>query len=226
MPDLKTLQVALGYQFNDETLLTRSLTHRSVDKNNNERLEFLGDAILSFVMADVLFKRYPHLSEGQLSRVRSGLVSGVMLAQVARKLDLGSYLLLGQGEVSSGGRERDSILADAVEALIGAVYLDSGIKQAKCFVIALFNENEFDELTNAKLKKDAKSALQEWTQARQLPLPTYDLKVTGLAHEQVFHVTCFIEGLKHETYGESSNRRKAEQLAAKQLLVQLKQSGD
>ncbi len=141
MPDLKTLQVALGYQFNDETLLTRSLTHRSVDKNNNERLEFLGDAILSFVMADVLFKRYPHLSEGQLSRVRSGLVSGVMLAQVARKLDLGSYLLLGQGEVSSGGRERDSILADAVEALIGAVYLDSGIKQAKCFVIALFNEN-------------------------------------------------------------------------------------
>lgn len=226
MPDLKILQAAFGYQFRDINLLRRALTHRSVEKNNNERLEFLGDAVLNFVMADVLFDRYKKLREGELSRVRAGLVNGMMLAELARRLELGPYLLLGQGEKNSGGQERDSILADTVEAIIAAVYLDSDMETVKQFVVDLFDAEKLDQLTHSKLKKDPKSALQEWTQARRLPLPTYDSSSTGMPHEQVFSVTCFIEGVEHKAHGQSSNRRRAEQLAAKQLLKILNESGD
>ncbi len=217
MPDFVILQKKLGYTFKDERLLKRALTHRSVEKDNNERLEFLGDSVLNFVMSDLLYQRYAELSEGELSRVRAGLVNGDMLADIARGLGLGPHLLLGQGEMSSGGQDRDSILADTLEAIIGAVYLDGGMQQAQRYVIDLFHESRLDDLKNAKLEKDPKSALQEWTQARHLPLPHYDSTVTGLAHEQTFHVTCRVQGIASEGHGESTNRRKAEQLAAKEL---------
>lgn len=222
MPKLNELQDKLDYQFNDISLLRRALTHRSVAKDHYERLEFLGDSVLNFVMSDMLYNRYTELSEGELSRVRSGLVNGEVLADIAREHELGDHLNLGQGEVSSGGRDRDSILADAVEAVIGAVYLDGGIMAAQQLVRRLIREDELDELMDRKLQKDPKSALQEWAQARKKPLPNYDAEVTGLAHEQNFYVTCHIEGVKYEGVGESTNRRKAERLAAHDLMKKIK----
>lgn len=218
MSDLVSLQKILGYQFKDESLLTCALTHRSIQQNNNERLEFLGDSILNFVMAEALFRRYADLQEGELSRVRAGLVNGEMLATLARKLKLGPYLTLGMGEVKSGGHERDSILADAVEAIIGAIYLDGGMSVARQFIIDLFGEACLDELKQIKLQKDPKSALQEWLQSQQLPLPTYTATTSGKAHEQTFYVVCTVAGLSHKTEGTSSNRRKAEQVAAEAYL--------
>ena len=222
MSKLNALQEMLGYQFKDITLLKRALTHRSVDKDHYERLEFLGDSVLSFVMSDALYNRYTELSEGELSRVRSGLVNGEMLADIAREYDLGAYLSLGQGEVNSGGRERDSILADTVEAIIGAVYLDGGVVAAQQLVMQLIHEEQLDELMNCKLEKDPKSALQEWAQARKKPLPSYEAEITGLAHEQNFYVICRVVGVEQEGVGESTNRRKAERLAASDLLNKIK----
>ena len=218
MPGLAMLQQRLGYQFKDVSLLKHALTHRSTHKHNNERLEFLGDAILSFIMANELYQRYADLDEGELSRVRSGLVNGEMLAQLARELNLGLHLQLGQGELKSGGRERDSILADAIEAMIGAIYLDGGLDAVKAFILGLFGEDDFDDWKNIKLKKDPKSALQEWLQAQSYPLPTYEAEITGEAHAQTFHVACSVVGLAHRTTGESTNRRKAERMAAAAFL--------
>jgi ribonuclease-3 len=221
MADLDQLQERLSVHFHDVELLHCALTHRSVRRQHNERLEFLGDAVLSFVVADALFRRYPELEEGELSRVRSGLVNGEMLAEVARRFDLGSDLILGMGEVKSGGQERDSILADAVEAIIGAVYLDSGIQAARQLILRFYDDQCFDDLKNAKLKKDPKSALQEWLQARKYPLPTYEAVTTGEAHAQTFDVTCTVEGLDAVTHGRSNSRRRAEQQAAEVFLAQL-----
>lgn len=221
MPDLKALQQQLGYTFSQDTLLKRALTHRSVEKNNNERLEFLGDAILSFVIADFLYGNCSALREGQLSRVRSGLVNGEMLADLARDHGLGRYLILGQGERASGGHERDSILANAVEALIAAVYLDGGIDAVRSFILDFFGASRLELLIDEKLEKDPKSALQEWAQARRKALPEYASTATGPAHQQVFHVICSIEGIHETGSGESTNRRKAERIAAKALLDQL-----
>ncbi len=225
MSDLDVLQKTLQYQFKDERLLERALTHRSIQHNNNERLEFLGDAILNFVMADALFRRYTDLQEGELSRVRAGLVNGEMLAGLARKLNLGAHLTLGMGEIKSGGHKRDSILADAVEAIIGAIYLDRGIQPARQFIMDLFNEACLDDLKKKKLKKDPKSALQEWLQAQQLSLPTYTATTSGKAHEQTFYVVCSVEGLPYKSEGTSSNRRKAEQIAAKAYLAIIQREG-
>lgn len=222
MPKLDELQDKFGYQFKDVTLLERALTHRSMAKDHNERLEFLGDSVLSFVMSDMLYQRYGELSEGELSRVRSGLVNGEMLADMAREYDLGNYINLGQGEINSGGRDRDSILADAIEAVIGAVYLDGGVFAAQQLIMQLIHEDQLDELMDCMLKKDPKSALQEWAQARKKPLPVYSAEVTGLAHEQNFSVTCHIEGVNDEGFGQSTNRRKAERLAAHDLMSKIK----
>lgn len=219
MSDLVALQKTLQYQFRDGRLLERALTHRSIQHNSNERLEFLGDSILNFVMAEVLFRRYENLQEGELSRVRAGLVNGEMLATLARKLDLGPHLMLGMGEIKSGGHERDSILADAVEAIIGAIYLDGGMRVARQFIMNLFGEAYLDDLKKKKVKKDPKSALQEWLQAQQLPLPTYMATTSGRAHEQTFYVVCSVKGLPHKSEGISSNRRKAEQIAAEAYLA-------
>jgi ribonuclease-3 len=226
MTDLNALQKQLGYKFQNKALLKNALTHRSVEQTNNERLEFLGDAVLSFVMADFLYNRYSDLTEGQLSRVRAGMVNGEMLTELARAHDIGTHLILGQGEVVSGGHDRDSILENAVEALIGAIYLDGGVDAVKQFIMHLYNEERLDDLKDEKLEKDPKSALQEWAQARHKPLPKYEAKTSGLAHEQTFYVTCRIEGVDKEGSGESTNRRKAEQVAAQALYKQLKQSGN
>ncbi|PHQ78990.1 MAG: ribonuclease III [Coxiella sp. (in: Bacteria)] len=219
MTDRAALQSVLGHSFADPNLLQTALTHRSVRRDNNERLEYLGDAILSFTIANALYRRYPDMDEGELSRVRSGLVSGEMLTVIARRLGLGPFLVLGAGELKSGGQERDSILADAVEAIIGAIYLDSDVAVVQQFVLSLYDQEHFDELTNAKLQKDPKSSLQEWLQAHKFPLPQYEAEITGKAHEQTFHVTCTVVGLPHQTIGESSNRRKGEQIAAASYLA-------
>lgn len=221
-PDLTLLQKELDYTFSNVELLYYALTHRSVHRNNNERLEFLGDAVLSLVMAEALFCRYPDLPEGDLSRVRSGLVNGNMLAKIGRSLHIGNYLRLGHGEIKSGGQDRDSILADAVEALIGAIYMDGGLAFARRFVLSFFDSQKLDHLKEVSLKKDPKSALQECVQARHLPLPTYEVKTTGKSHEQTFYVVCSVEGLPHKTMSESDSRRRAEQLAAEKYLELLK----
>ena len=220
--DLLVFQKELDYTFSNIELLYYALTHRSMHRNNNERLEFLGDAILSLVMAEALYRRYPELPEGDLSRVRSGLVNGDMLAKIGRALGVGPYIRLGQGEIKSGGHERDSILADTVEALIGAIYLDGGLECARQFVLNFFDDQKFDELKTISLKKDPKTALQECLQARHLPLPTYDVQTTGKSHEQTFYVTCTVESLPHKTTSESVSRRRAEQLAAEKYLELLK----
>lgn len=207
----------IGYQFKDTDLLIRALTHRSIPGRNNERLEFLGDAVLGFIIADELFQRYPKMREGDLSRIRAALVNRETLAQMAKVLAIGSFLILGGGELKSGGQERQSILADALEAIIGAIYLDGGIDTCRRYVLRWFDQC-FEDLSKLTPQKDAKSALQEWLQAHKLPLPTYKATVTGAAHSQTFHVTCRVAGLDYVTYGESGSRRKAEQLAARRFL--------
>lgn len=217
MSDYKELFKVLKYEFKHMEILERALTHRSIPGKNNERLEFLGDAILGFIIAGELYHRYPKMREGDLSRVRSTLVNRESLVKIAKKLKIGEYLRLGAGELKSGGQHRLSILADAMEAIIGAVYMDSGIEVCREIVLQWYDQT-FDDLSNLTPTKDAKSALQEWLQAHKFPLPTYEAKTSGAAHSQIFHVTCQVEGLPHITCGESSSRRKAEQQAAERYL--------
>ncbi|MCH9643475.1 MAG: ribonuclease III [Gammaproteobacteria bacterium] len=217
MQNLEPLEAVIAYQFQDKQLLQLALTHRSVRGPHNERLEFLGDAVVNFLIADTLYQRYPDLREGNLSRLRAGLVSGERMAELARSLQLGRYLYLGVGEQKNGGCERESILADSAEALIGAIYLDSDMDACREIVLGWFTKY-FENLSNLKPYKDPKSSLQEWLQGRQLPLPQYISRATGEAHQQMFHVTCRVQGLSHETTGESSSRRKAEQIAAEAYL--------
>lgn len=207
----------LQYQFNDAALLDMALTHRSVSGPNNERLEFLGDAVLGLVIAQELFARHPDAKEGELSRMRSALVRGETLAKLAKDLKMPTHLNLGAGELKNGGQHRQSILADAMEAVIGAVYLDSDFVTVKDVVLALYG-NLFEGLSLLESTKDPKSQLQEYTQANKLPLPKYNAKITGEAHAQTFHVSCEILTLPHLTTGESSSRRKAEQIAAEKYL--------
>ncbi len=217
MSNITALAKRLGYEFRDISLLETALTHRSVYGRNNERLEFLGDAALNFIIGSELFKRHPNAREGELSRMRAALVNGEMLASFAKTLALSDCLRLGAGEIKTGGRQRESILADALEAVIGAIYCDGGMEPCQQCVLTWYGER-FADLTEIKPSKDAKSALQEWSQAHKLPLPTYTSTATGQAHAQVFYVTCFVEGLPHTTTGESTNRRKAEQIAAQKFL--------
>ncbi len=215
--DFSPLQARIDYRFNDEKLLAHALRHRSAGDLNNERLEFLGDAILSLVIAEALFQHHPHADEGELSRMRSILVSGVHLAELAKKLELGTCLKLGYGELKSGGQQRDSILADALEALIGAIYLDSDIDTCRQCIFKWYGER-LDELSEMQPAKDAKSNLQEWVQAHKFPLPTYTAMVSGKPHEQTFVVVCEVNGLPYSAKGTSTSRRKAEQLAARHYL--------
>lgn len=211
----------IGHPFSDDSLFELALTHRSCGKTNNERLEFLGDSILNFVIAADLFKRFPDAKEGELSRLRARLVKGVTLSEVARELGLGDYLRLGSGELKSGGYRRDSILADAVEAIIGAIYLDSDMEVARGYILTWFN----DRLENLDLKesmKDSKTRLQEYLQSRRQPLPQYDLvKVEGEAHAQTFYIVCQVEGLANAAEGKGNSRRQAEQNAAQDALIAL-----
>lgn len=217
MSTLESLSQRLGYQFKNSALLECALTHRSVPEKNNERLEFLGDSVLNFMIANELFLRHPHANEGELSRMRSILVNGEMLAQFAVDLDLSEGLRLGVGEMKSGGRYRSSILADALEAVIGAIYLDAGLEACRNCVLKWYGER-FEDLSTLTAVKDAKSKLQEWLQARKLPLPEYGVEISGAAHAQTFRVKCQVKGFAFVAEGSSTNRRKAEQEAAQRFL--------
>ena len=222
--DLQRLSRRLGYEFKNIALLKQALTHCSAGSDNNERFEFLGDSILSFVIANALFEMFPQQSEGKLSRLRSFLVKGECLAEIAMELGLGDFLYLGQGELKSGGFRRASILADALEAVIAATFLDGGFSTAQRLILHLYHSRLGDEGLNDHLK-DPKTLLQEYLQAKKHPLPEYALtKVEGDEHDQVFYVSCTVQGIKNVTLGYGSNRRKAEQQAAKQLLQQLKEA--
>ncbi len=211
----------LGYRFSDQEILETALTHRSAGSRNNERQEFLGDAILGFVIADELWRQFPEADEGQLSRLRAKLVKRESLAEVARELELGRYLLMGPGELRSGGPSRDSTQADAVEALLAAVYLDGGYTAARDLILRLFGER-VRSLSPEAQEKDPKTRLQEYQQARGLPLPSYEItEVTGEPHDQTFSVRCSIPDSDLESVGRGGSRRKAEQAAAKQLLANL-----
>lgn len=215
---LTRLARALGHEFNDPSLLEQALTHRSAKGVHNERLEFLGDSILSFTIAERLFAQFPEATEGELTRMRSTLVKGVTLAEIARHFDLGEYLLLGPGELKSGGFNRESILEDAFEAIIGAVFLDAGIDQTKAFILQLFDAR-LAKIKPGKAQKDPKSQLQEFLQGRKFPVPVYEVIATsGKSHNQQFTVRCTTEALTEEVITKGTSRRKAEQAAAAKVL--------
>ncbi len=208
----------LAYQFKSPEYLNTALTHRSAAKKNNERLEFLGDSVLSLVISEYLYAHQGKATEGELSRLRSSLVKGDKLAELAQRLELGDYLILGSGELKSGGFRRSSILADTLEAIIGAIFLDSDYETCKQVVLALYQQ-ELTTLPEASSIKDFKTRLQEYMQSRQLPLPVYDvIDITGEAHAQTFTVECSVTLLDAAVAGKGTSRRKAEQQAAENTL--------
>jgi ribonuclease III len=215
------LQETLGHRFSRPDLLSQALTHRSHSSPHNERLEFLGDSVLNCVMAALLFERFPGLREGDLSRQRANLVRQNTLTEIAQALDLGSRLRLGEGELKSGGSRRPSILADALEAVIGAVFLDAGFEAAREVVVRLYRPR-LEQIDPTASGKDAKTQLQELLQARKLPLPSYNLIHTrGEAHAQTFEVECAIPTLGICVAGTGSSRRSAEQAAAKAAVARV-----
>ncbi len=216
-----TLEARLGYRFTRPALLEQALTHRSFCAQHNERLEFLGDGVLNCVVGHLLYRRFPQLPEGRLSRLRANLVNQQSLHDVAQRLHLGEHLRLGEGEVKSGGRERPSILADALEALFGAAFLDGGFDAAHGLIARLF-EDKIAAIDPSLQGKDAKTALQEWLQSRRHALPDYRLlAVTGQAHAQTFEVECRIAALDLTTRGRGSSRKMAEQQAAQAAMERL-----
>jgi ribonuclease-3 len=217
-PSAGWLADRLGVDFSDAALLARALTHRSHGGPNNERLEYLGDAVLTFVVAEMLFRRYPDATEGELSRFRASLVSGEALASIAAALGLGEQLRLGDGEVKSGGQRRATILADALEAVFGAIYLDQGLPAARRAAERLFDP-ALAGLPPAAELKDPKTRLQEWLQGRGHALPAYSvLEVSGEPHEQRFRVRCDLPALGITAVADGSSRRRAEQEAAQRIL--------
>lgn len=222
---MSTSAVSLAYAFKDEGLRLRALTHRSADPVHNERLEFLGDALLGMLIAEILFQRYPTADEGQLTRTRAVLVNRDCLADIARDLNLGAALVLGEGEMKSGGWRRDSILANTLEALLGAVYLDGGIEACREVVLELFAER-LAEVDPLRTDKDPKTALQEFLQSRRQELPRYETtSVSGPSHDQLFTVSCHTPALPLPVVAHGRSRRKAEQAAARATLEQLKETG-
>lgn len=220
--DLARLERKLGYEFSDRSRLELALTHRSCGSRNNERLEFLGDSIVNFVIAQALYERFPKAREGQLSRLRAKMVRGVTLAELGREFELGDFLRLGSGELKSGGFRRESILADAVEAIIGAIYMDAGMDVCHERIRIWFNERLAGLSVSDQQNKDPKTRLQEYLQARQKSLPKYTvMDIKGDAHDQIFSVVCEVDSLGQMTKGEGSSRRGAEQQAARNALQKL-----
>lgn len=218
----RKLSKKLGYQFKEPALLKQALTHRSAKGVHNERLEFLGDSILNFVIAQVLYEMFPKSSEGELTRMRSSLVKGVTLAEIARDFHLGEHLILGPGELKSGGFRRDSILEDAIEAIVGAIFLDADINTVQKVVLNWFAQR-LASIKPGQEQKDPKSLLQEYLQGRKIALPQYDvIQITGQSHQQEFTVRCSSEKLNVEVITKGTSRRKAEQEAAQQLLEKIK----
>ena len=217
------LSKKIGYSFTQPELLIQALTHRSAKGQHNERLEFLGDSILGFVIAQALFEQFPKHDEGDLTRMRSSLVKGVTLAEIGRDFNLGEHLILGPGELKSGGHRRESILEDAIEAIIGAVYLDSNIAQCKQLILTWFAQR-LSSIKPGNEQKDPKTRLQEYLQGRKISLPVYDvIDTSGQSHNQQFTVRCITEVVDTEVIAKGTSRRKAEQAAAQQVLVQLEQ---
>ncbi len=215
-PSLLRLSKALGYVFRDPVLLETALTHRSAASENYERLEFLGDAVLEYVISHELFHRYPHCKEGDLSRLRASLVKGETLAEMAQYLAVGDYLKLGPGELKSGGFRRTSILADSMEAIFGAISLDGGFEAARSVILRLYQPC-FDSLPELDKLKDPKTRLQEFLQSRKMPLPSYQIVgEEGSKHARVYVVQCEISALPNRVEGKGSSRRKAEQAAAEE----------
>lgn len=211
----------LGYDFKDKKLLELALTHRSVSGKNNERLEFLGDALLNFIIAESLYQRYPNLKEGELSRLRANLVNGSTLAALAREFKLGNCLILGIGELKSGGFQRDSILADTLEAIIAAIFLDADINICRERILNWYDSRLNNPLSMKQLK-DPKTRLQEYLQSHHLPLPRYSiLSIEGEAHAQTFYVQCQVEGISVITKSMGTTRRAAEQQAADDFLTEI-----
>ncbi len=215
------LKSTLDYDFDDPGLFEQALTHRSASGESNERLEYLGDAVLDVVVSEFVFRALPGADEGDLSRLRASLVNDASLASIAADLGLGEYLILGSGERKSGGHRRESILADALEALFGAVYLDAGFEAARRAIEKSFGDR-LESLPDPGELRDPKTRLQELLQGRGLSLPEYALvEVTGKAHRQRFEVSCAVDGVEAETLGFGSSRRNAEQQAAERMLEQL-----
>lgn len=218
---LDTLQLRIGHVFRDHSLLLRALTHRSYGADHNERLEFLGDAVLNLAVSALLFDQYDASPEGDLTRIRAHLVRQDMLHRLALSLQLPAVLRLSEGEARGGGAQRPSILADAMEAIIGAVYTDAGFEAAGALVRRLF-EPLISETATQAWAKDAKTQLQEWLQGRKLPVPDYRIESTrGRAHDQTFVVVCSVAGYGIEAQGEGRSRRSAEQEAARAVLARL-----
>lgn len=214
----ETLTKKLKHKFNNPQLLTSALTHRSRGGDHNERMEFLGDAVVNFVIAEVLYHQFPTAAEGELSRWRATLVNRDALADLAKGFDLGPHLLLGPGELRSGGHERHSILSCAMEALIGAVYLDAGFDVVKQCIIDWY-QVQLSSLSSAASHKDPKTLLQEHLQSQRKPLPIYTVEsIEGEAHQQSFIVSCQIEGVEEKSLGRGTSRRRAEQDAAQAML--------
>ncbi|NQY26605.1 MAG: ribonuclease III [Piscirickettsiaceae bacterium] len=221
IPRQEELCKKLQVSFKEPALLQQALSHRSVGSHNNERLEYLGDAILSFVIADVLFSKFPQAKEGKLSRLRALLVKGVTLAEIARELNLGEVLILGPGELKSGGYRRESILADTVESIIGALYLDGGLEPTKSLILRLFDER-LQAIDVNEVIKDPKTSLQELLQGRQYALPLYSVKEIKIGTNQpVFEASCQVELLKKVVVAQGNSHRKAEQKAAERVLTLL-----
>ena len=219
-PKLANLERSIAYQFRDRELLVQALTHRSYGATNNERLEFIGDGLVNAVVAQLLYSAHPDLDEGSLSRLRSKLVSRDGLSVIAKRFDLGPLLQLGAGERKSGGRHRDSILADAVEAIAGAILMDTDFGRASEIVSAWFHDDVASLDTSST--RDAKTLLQEWLQGKGYSLPTYSVvSVSGEDHNQQFEVSCHTEVGDLISYGRASSRKKAEQAAAADLLERL-----
>jgi len=226
MESPEKLQAALGYQFADPTLLTRALTHRSKGAHNNERLEFLGDSYLGFVVADLLFEAFPDAPEGVLTRFRATLVRQGSLAKLARELKLGDYLLLGPGELKSGGFDRDSILSDAFESIVGAIYRDGGVHPAREFLTRLYTPVIADIDINQE-EKDPKTRLQEALAAHGRPMPRYSVtEMTGPPHDRRFTVDCVVKDVSHAFQGHGRSRREAEQGAASLALADAAITGE
>lgn len=220
---IKRLEKTLGYTYQNKAFLLRALTHRSVGAKNNERLEFLGDSLVNFMIADLLYHQFLKISEGDLSRIRAHLVKGDTLAEIGKEFNLSEFLKLGPGELKSGGFRRISIIADAVEAIIASIYEDGGLDACREFVHRIY-ESRLEDLDPKEIGKDPKTRLQELLQAQQEPLPEYTvISVNGPAHAQMFTISCYVVKLNTKFEATASNRRKAEQKSAKQALQKLEE---
>lgn len=223
---LQALEKVLDYEFKDKALLELALTHRSFHGNNNERLEFLGDSILNFIVAELLFKKFSDLDEGDLSRLRSQLVKESTLSEIGAAINIGEYLKLGEGELKSAGWRRPSIMADGVEAIIGALFMDGGIDASHLFITKSY-QDRINSINPREIHKDPKSILQEFLQSKKIALPFYEIiSIKGEAHSQFFKVNCSISELKLISEGEGTSRKVAEQMAAQVAMKMLKKNSN